>query len=366
LKSNHKEELTRLNKDNEELTKQLDKSKKESTEHEKKIQAVVNECKRLKSNHKEELTRLNKDNEELTKLNDKNKEMYLEQLEKMKGEFIKQLNGLTSKITQYESELTEKQTKIDKLNSIHIQTTRNIDSLKSSFVVKLNKMSDKNKQYEHDIDEKQKSIDKLISRLNEFQEKRNKMVESAKQEILDNRKKCNEQIEALTKESNRKILLLENNLRKNQEDNTLLNKKIKDLQELNNEQSEQLKKLNETPEVKFTPQRTVQNVEESLKKSRDDALTKIRSQKTEITALQEDIAQLNDRVKLAEMVVSERDREIKTMIENQREIKQGFVNTLNQTKTVHERELEKRDNRIRELEHLLISKIQMAEVVKRD
>lgn len=131
--------------------------------------------------------------------------------------------------------------------------------------------------------------------------------------------------------------------------NQELAKKEKELGEREQRVIEEIKKIKKNPPTRL--------LDPSLKKSRDEALAKIRSQRVEITELQTSIVQLKDRLKLAESVVAERDREKQYIVENNKDVKQSFVNTLNQTTVVHKRELEKKDKRIQELESLLMSKV---------
>ena len=328
------------------------------------------------------------------------------QLTLVKAQFVEQLNGLTKKmkdqVEEHRRAILSKDAEVDKFRK-HLENVR-------SNVQKISVGSKKETLRERDRG--QAELQKLKKDMEEILTIEKAKIDKSKRDVKDIRDNFASTMN-LRESDHKKALVgleqrvfdLQEALKKSRHDtssklqsdvmqarvaNDTLSSRVRELQDLSRSQSEQIASLkNQTPQIrkefaskeKELAERERKIIEEvkklkknpptrlqdpSLKKSRDDALDRIRKQSVEINHLKADIVQLNDRVKLAETVVSEKDREKKTIIENNRDVKQGFVNTLNQNSVVHKRELTKKDDRISELEQLLMSKIKMAEVVREE
>jgi hypothetical protein len=328
------------------------------------------------------------------------------ELTTMKMKFIEQLNGLTAQMRdqaeKHKREMQAKTAEVDKFRQ-HLNNVRG-DVQKVSTVSKKEVLKERERG-KAELEKLRKDMEKIMTSKKAEMDtlaRDNKEIRENFTNTMNLRESDHKKAVAALEE---KVFVMQEALKKVRHDNSsklqsdvmqarvandTLSARVRELQELTRSQNEQIAKLkNQTPQIrkefaakerelvererkvieevkKLKKNPPTRLVDPSLKKSRDDALGKIRTQRVEINQLKADILQLNDRIKLAETVVTERDREKKAIIENNRDVKQGFVNTLNQNSAVHKRELEKKDDRIRELEQLLMSKIKMAEVVRAD
>ena len=95
----------------------------------------------------------------------------------------------------------------------------------------------------------------------------------------------------------------------------------------------------------------------SIKKSRDDALIHLRQSKLELGKVQEQSMSLLQKLKIAEDTISDIEKEKNLILKSQTEIKQTFIDNLNQQQQSHDKELSDKNTRIKELEAMLMDKI---------
>lgn len=95
----------------------------------------------------------------------------------------------------------------------------------------------------------------------------------------------------------------------------------------------------------------------SLKKDRDTALAHVRQMKLEIAKVKDESIQAVQKLQVAEEVIKEMEKEKHIIIKNQTDLKETFVNNLNQQQEKHEQELLQKNQRIKELEKILTEKL---------
>ena len=95
----------------------------------------------------------------------------------------------------------------------------------------------------------------------------------------------------------------------------------------------------------------------TLKRSRDEAITALRNIKLEMGKLKEDIIVLTQKLQVAEGTVQELERQKQFILAGQNDLKESFITNLNHQQQKHEEDMKQKDNRIRELETILTSKI---------
>ena len=95
----------------------------------------------------------------------------------------------------------------------------------------------------------------------------------------------------------------------------------------------------------------------SIKKSRDDALIHLRQSKLELGKVQDQSMNLLQKLKIAEDTISDIEKEKNLILKSQIDIKQTFIDNLNQQQQSHDKELNDKNNRIKELESMLMDKI---------
>ena len=95
----------------------------------------------------------------------------------------------------------------------------------------------------------------------------------------------------------------------------------------------------------------------SIKKSRDDALIHLRQSKLELGKVKEESMTLMQKLKIAEDTISDIEKEKNLIVKSQVEIKQTFIDNLNQQQQQHDKELGDKNTRIKELEAMLMDKI---------
>ena len=127
---------------------------------------------------------------------------------------------------------------------------------------------------------------------------------------------------------------------------------IRNRQEHLKEREEELKK-NE----KLIRDATPRLLDPSIKKARDEALANLRQAKIELTKVREEANEINQKLFVAEGIVRDMEKEKKLIIKSQTELKETFVNNLNQQQEKHEKELAEKSERIKELEKLLTEKL---------
>jgi hypothetical protein len=95
----------------------------------------------------------------------------------------------------------------------------------------------------------------------------------------------------------------------------------------------------------------------SIKKARDEALANLRQAKIELTRAKDDAMEVNQKLFVAEGLVKDMEKEKRLILKAQTELKETFVNNLNQQQEKHEKELAEKTERIKELEKLLTEKL---------
>lgn len=93
-----------------------------------------------------------------------------------------------------------------------------------------------------------------------------------------------------------------------------------------------------------------------FKKQRDEALSHLRSSKLEINKLKEEVLELTQKLGVAESLVKDIEKQKNITVKSQTDLKKTFVENLNQQQARHEKEMERREARIRELEQMITGK----------
>jgi len=127
---------------------------------------------------------------------------------------------------------------------------------------------------------------------------------------------------------------------------------IKTKQDHLKEREEELKRaekaLRESPPKLMDP---------TIRKARDDALTNLRQAKIELTKTKDETIQVTQKLMVAEGLIKDLEREKHLILKSQSDLKETFVNSLNQQQEKHEKELVSKSERIKELETMLTEKL---------
>lgn len=118
------------------------------------------------------------------------------------------------------------------------------------------------------------------------------------------------------------------------------------------ERETNIRKLEES--IRLAPPKLL---DPSIKKSRDDALIHLRQSKLELSQLKEEIITMNQKLQIAENTISDIEKEKSLILKSQAEIKETFVNNLNQQQEHHQKELQDKNARIKDLENILLETI---------
>lgn len=113
-----------------------------------------------------------------------------------------------------------------------------------------------------------------------------------------------------------------------------------------------LRRLEET--LKNTPPKLL---DPQLRKARDDALATVRARTLEVGQMKEEMIQITQKLQVAEGIVKESEREKQIILRAQNEMKETYVNSLNQQQIKHEQNLKEKIDRIRDLETMLTEKL---------
>jgi chromosome segregation protein len=95
----------------------------------------------------------------------------------------------------------------------------------------------------------------------------------------------------------------------------------------------------------------------SIRKARDDALANLRQSKIELTRAKDEAIQFNQKLIVTEGLIKDLEREKQFILKSQSDLKETFVNNLNQQQEKHEKEMTEKTQRIKELEKMLTDKI---------
>jgi hypothetical protein len=95
----------------------------------------------------------------------------------------------------------------------------------------------------------------------------------------------------------------------------------------------------------------------AIKKSRDDALIHLRQSKLELAKVQEQSMSLLQKLTVAEETIADIEKEKNLIVKSQAEIKQTFIDNLNQQQQQYEKDITEKNTRIKELETMLMEKI---------
>ena len=126
------------------------------------------------------------------------------------------------------------------------------------------------------------------------------------------------------------------------------------------ELNEREKKINEfTEQLKNQP--PITHIDDGIKRSRDLGLIQIRKQRADIDRLEKENAKFLNGIQQAEKLINVKNSELATMTTAHGEIKESFVNNLNEQARLHQSELDKKEQRISQLEHLMMNKIRLAD-----
>jgi hypothetical protein len=98
-----------------------------------------------------------------------------------------------------------------------------------------------------------------------------------------------------------------------------------------------------------------------MKKSRDQVLDRMRIQKNELTDMKSVNTQLSNSIRDLEKMLLEKEHEKNMLLTLQKEAKELYVQNLNSQKISYNEDIDKKNERILELETLMMSKIRMAD-----
>jgi len=214
-------------------------------------------------------------------------------------------------------------------------------------------------------EEHRKELSKLTSKLNESEIKNTQLEQRIEQVKLDFLRKLHE-AKQLPPEDQKKLLDLEKEHNEMSIHLSATEKKLNQVQvEFANasatikskmqflaEREEEIRK--ESIRLRNEPAKLL---DPSLKTQRDNAFAQLRQYKIEFTKYKEDTLEITHKLQIAETIAKELGKEKTIILEAQKELKETFLNNLNQQQAKHQQELEKRDERINQLEKILTERL---------
>jgi chromosome segregation ATPase len=223
-----------------------------------------------------------------------------------------------------------------------------IVSLKSNFVNTMNAQVAKDKDSEQKLAAQLAAKDELINKSRtEFQMALARMRNS---HIADLKKKTDgkeKELTELLKSRDEEIVVLRENLTEVVKEIKVRTKALEELK------VETKKKAEEKPPIT--------KIDDTIKRSRDEALLRVRKQKSDISRLQTDNEQLQTNLQQAQQIITVKDQEIAHINGVYESIKKDYIRNLNEQTSIHEDELVKKQRRIEELERLMMDKIRLAD-----
>lgn len=219
-----------------------------------------------------------------------------------------------------------------------------MNELKSNFKLAMNEQTNNNKQRIADLERDKVALELLIEKERSDYQHASEVEGKKAGVIIESLKKTIGELQTTIGSKNKEIQSVKDSL---QAEYKNITEKASELQKREAKLVEDSERLLKYPPTKI--------LDPSLKKARDDALDTIRKNRVEIEELRVKASSAEDARSTAEKIADERERELNMMINTNNEIKQGYVNTLNQITELHKTELEQRNSRIRELETLLMS-----------
>lgn len=326
LSDEFKQKLSQLNEEkgqeNNELTKRIGKFEQTVRNKDIQIQALISQMDVMQNNFRQTIDKLTseqkKDKDELSEMRSKTNvvEDQSAEIDRLKGVITTMHNNFQQSVKKMEdehkTEVTKLRKKLDSAELAVTQTDKKIELLKLNFLKELNE----------------------AKRLPpEDQEKMNKL------------QKENEEL-------NIQLISAEKKLQQLQFDFATASATIKTKTEILSEREADIKRAEN--ELKHAPPKLL---DPSIKKARDEALTNLRQSKIELGKVKEESLQLSQKLQVAESLVKELEKEKQMIIRAQSDLKETFVNNLNQQHQNHEKEILQKNDRIRELEDILMTKM---------
>jgi len=252
----------------------------------------------------------------------------------------------------------------EELNNLRQRMSEAVIQLKDYNTIKglLSKTQEDHKSYIYKLEEGyKKEITKLNNKLNDAEVatlKAEQRIEQLKLEFLKKigeakqlppeDKKRLDDLEDENKSLTMSLVSTEKRLHDLQFEYAQTNATLKTRSDFLFQREEELRK--EAERIRLEPPKLLDPM---FKKARDDALAQLRHGKLEMVKLKEEIIDITQKLQVAESLVKELNREKNVIIQAQIELKETFVNNLNQQQAKHKEEIERRENRIKDLEVMI-------------
>ena len=257
-----------------------------------------------------------------------------------------ELAKLKNELRDKENEITNIAVKIEKMKSDVTNAVQKLKYELSTQTALVKKRDDENAKLQSDKTNSDKILQKLTLEINTLKSNFSQTMNKETSELVEKEKKFAETL----KEKDNEIKTLKGHV-------AAIIQEVKaqkqQLSEREKKVEDYVKNLKETPP---NPQ-----IDISMKRSRDEALIKMRKQKAEIERLEEENIKMRDGIDNAKTLLTAKNSELDTMSKTHGEIKQSFIQNLNQQAATHKAEMEKKDARVHELEQLMMSKIRLAD-----
>lgn len=279
------------------------------------------------------------------------------------NEKIEVLENKLRMMTENNNQLNTKlSTLTTELNSEKLKLKSNIDGMNMKLAQEKEISSDLSKQIEllketlqqkNGVEDQNKNLLDNIDTKVAFYRHEIEMRDKHKRELEETIRKLDRELilqkEAYTKEITKKTELIDKAKQFPLEKQAELEKREKEVERKLREIQEKTENLQRNPPTRI--------LDETLKKSRDEALNRIRIQSTELKKLETEKAEMENKHAQAQKITEEKQREIEMILNTHKELKQNFEANLNKREEYFKAELEKKEKRVSELENLLMSKV---------
>jgi hypothetical protein len=363
--------ISKLTVERDKVKQTLESYIKSDTDYNSKIQEISKlqqEILTLKNKYNNNLNDLQKDravrDQEITSLKSQ-----LENSEIKYQSLISQFNtahqtaksNLDQVITEHKKDREELMSVKGKLSMMGDYYTENeklktlLSELKESTKTELKKTED---SYTSEIERLTKKLnDSQVVILKHEQKIENLKLDFIKQ-MNEQRKlppKDQEKLNQLEQENTELKILLNDATSKFQQlqlEFTTASATLKSKSELLAEREAEVKRTEEI--LKNTPAKLL---DPTLKKGRDEALANVRQVKIDLAKVKDEAIQTAQKLQVAENTIKDLEKEKQIILKSQSELKETMVNNLNHLQSKHEQDMVQKETRIKELENILMEKI---------
>lgn len=299
------------------------------------------------------------------KLIQKESEYKDEQIKSLNSQLIKihdNYNQNISKIKDQRNKVTDEYNILKQKEKMFIDQAKDMDILKSMISSVKNNSELIKKESENNHKKDLETVHKKLQESTDIIVVYNKNIENIrndgliklqeKEKLLEKEKLVNIQFQKENIQLQTKMSEMESKMNEIQHRSATASAMIDAKNQLLKQREEELKKIEEN--IRNTPPKIL---DLTIKKARDEALSRLRKKELEIAKLKEEINNSSQKLYIVENMVKESENEKKMIVTSQTDLKNSFIDSLNRQQHKHEKEINEKNERIKELEKVLLDNI---------